>query len=327
MSLTISSDLSNSAPPIDNALRPHLQLDQFLSFFPNRHGSLVKRDMGHWRTMSQYHSLSDDEILQSLSNGSPLKRACSFESTTKFAAIHVPSESRFYESDQLEYVKTALGQIAPYIKLYQCDDDRYLYIFFKAPESSDVVSDALQNALLKAGVEISDTTVRVYPSSANFIPLPLQPGFAWLSPTGQTIVRREEVSLESALALFLFDAQKNAIDGSFFFGTLANVAVLEPRTVFIEPGVRTCGLIMAPLDRSLASQEEESRSIALKGDAVSPSETLLPNLVPLIFLRNSANNRQLDEKKTSRAPPQNLRNYVSFRCRSPDSRRSSSGRY
>jgi hypothetical protein len=324
VSLTISSDQSNSAPPIDNALRPYRQLNQFLSFFPSRHGSLVKRNMGHWRTMSQYHSLSDDEIVQSLSDGSLLKRACSFETATKFAAIHIPSESRFYESDQLEYIRTALGQIAPYIKLYQCDDDRYLYIFFEALESSSAVSNALQKALLNAGIEISDTTVRVYPACANFIPLPLQPGFAWLSPTGQTIMQREEVSLESAVALFLFDAQKNAISGTFFFDTLANMAVQGPKIICAGPAER---LNRSACNQSLALQDEDVSSTILRHDSASPSETLLPNLVHLIQLPDWVNNRQRYKRKTLRAPPQKLRNCVTYRCHSPDSRRSSCGRY
>jgi len=318
VSLTISA-LTYSAQPFDS-LRSNALLKQFLSLFSNRHGSMVRQGTtGNWRATSQYHALTDAEIEQSLSCDSKLRRAYSFDTTTNFAVIHIPSGSCYFEINELNNIRRALGQIAPHIKLYQCDADRYLYIFFSTPQSSDSVSDALYRALSTAGINLSDTTASVYPKLAAAVPLPLQPGFAWLSPIGRTVMHREEVSIEAALAMFLFDLQRNAIEGSFFFDSID--ALLRPEST-TGAGLSASGEFA---EQILPVLDDDKHTF--NNRAGTPSEPSVQARILLNDLKNTVTDCTPDEIKASRAPPRKLRNCVTRRCRSPDSRRSSSGRY
>ncbi len=320
MSLTISA-LTYSAQPFDS-VRSNAQLKQFLSLFSNRHGSMVRQGTtGNWRTTSQYHALTDAEIEQSLRCDSKLRRAYSFDTTTNFAVIHIPPGSCYFEINELDNIRRALGPIAPHIKLYQCDDQRYLYIFFSTSQSSDAVSEAIYKALSIAGINVSDTTASVYPKLAGCVPFPIQPGFAWLSPIGRIVMHREEVSLEAALAMFLFDVQRNAIEGSFFFDSVD--ALLRPESA---TGARLS------TSEEFASSEEilpvlDDDRHTFNNRAGTPSEPFVQPRILLSVLKNIVTDCTPDEIKASRAPPRKLRNSVTRRCRSPDSRRSSSGRY
>jgi len=320
VSLPISSVIHNLAASHDDASSIDALLPQFLSFFPIRHGSKIKRGSGDWRSISQFHFLSDGEILQCLKGESELQRACRFDTKTRFAAIQIPAGSCYYEVDELSRVSGALGSIAPNIKLFQYAEDRYLYIFFTEPLHSADVSIALSECLTKAGFKISTSTISVYPTD-DALPLPLQPGFAWLNAAGQIIVRREDVTLESAISLFLFDCHKNAINPTFFFSAIAEAAAehghaLLTSTVSDSEILPECTGDHTSPESAAFDQNEKPRVEEHK--ARSLDENLIQLTNPLSPALGCSGRDTLSEKK--RAPPSNIRKYVTPKCRSPDSR-------
>lgn len=309
-----------------------------------RHQSVVRRGTGDWRITSQFHYLSDEEILQSIQGASHLQRGCRFDSKTRFAAIQIPAGSRYYDNEGLSTLKDALGDIAPYIKLFQYPECRYLYIFFSESLPSVDVGAALSECLMNAGVEVAVSTMYVHPTT-NAMPLPLQPDFAWLNADGQIIVRRDEISLESAVSLFLFDFTKNAISGAFFFGALSKV------TANVEPTSSPKALTDLKEQLEEPSTPVSSATLSLPGHSddtitqlaapAAPSETLaavdkhknyfdykdcVQLTIPMLLAQLPTQVAAHNAVKESRAPPRNIRNRVTRKARSQNTRKSSSGR-
>lgn len=283
-----------------------------------RHESTIRRGQGNWHSTSQFYCLSDDEIIHSLNTRSDVHRGCRFDATTRFAAIRIPVDSPYLDATGLCAIRTALDSIATSIKLFKYAEELYLYIFFTEPVSSCDVAAILLTRLTKAGIEVSDSTVEIHPSD-RALPLPLQPGFAWLNATGQIIVHRDDISLESAISLFLFDIRKHAIEPNFFFTALTEIS---PST----PTYSTCTLQEQTQGKNSLPAAAVSVQIA-EANSISGSDNLCHQylrgtvVLPRLIIFAPFEKFVQSEPTDSRAPPSIIRNRVYTKCRSPDFKR------
>lgn len=331
MSLTIFPEIHNAVSALSSTLLCSSEFTQFLSFFTNRYQSKVRRESGNWRAISQYHYLSDGEILESLECNATLQRACSFDTETRFAAIKVTAGSTYSDSAGLATVTSALGAIASNAKLFRYNGDVYFYIFFTDAQISTEVSTALKSALSANDIEIAESAITVYPSVDSVLPLPLQGDFTWLNPCGQTVMGRQEISLYSALARFIFDSSKNAIDGAIFFEALSNAIVSVPeKTIGTDDDLDEQAIQFADnLSISFSENMRLDAAVAMP-HLVRPKELheisnrvwthprLLLSIKPILKIG-------CDETRLlSRAPPERLLRNKAYRCRSPASKRLSS---
>lgn len=156
------------------------------------------------------------------------------------------------------------------------------------------------------------------------MPLPLQPGFAWLNTLGQVIVRREEISLESALALFIHDFNKNALSAE----TILTVPQmdsdisqqhLELQVYCEEPAASS----FEPPAEPLATLHDEREPSFHPGETSSDNEDMPGRFIQLAISMDLK--PRVSEGKPTRAPPRNIRNHVSRRAAPIVDERSPSG--
>jgi len=187
---------------------------QFLSLFSARGDSMIRNaESGSWRRMSQFHLLTDDEIMAALSDGSSVIRAVSFDRTTRYAAIELPDHSPYLEISAFRNLIELLGGLGLKPRVYMASGSRdvQLFLFFSQPYKCAIVQEALAKVLSWNGFSLRADKLVVYPSDVA-LPLPLQRGFVWLNEDLQPIVSRNEIALDSALALFCSEASRYATE-------------------------------------------------------------------------------------------------------------------
>jgi hypothetical protein len=185
-----------------------------MQLFPFRLSSLFKRaGSDTWRQMSHFHYLSDDEITASVADGAQHLRACLIDDTTNVAVISIPATSIYSDSDQATRLIDMLTQhkLAPKAYRASGSEDIHIYLSFTEKVNSDVVNKLLTNLLDHSGFEIGVTTLIIHPSETALV-LPLQKGFAWLNEQLQVKLCRDDITLDSALSLFLSDLSRSAVN-------------------------------------------------------------------------------------------------------------------
>ncbi len=186
---------------------------EFLNLFTLRVDSLIKHtSTGLWRTLSKYHDLSDEQILDSISDTPSNIRACKFATKTRFAVISIPENSPYATLDKFHHLVNVLSATGLRPKTYLAAGSRdiHLYLFFSEENDSLLVSEKLKELLALKGFDLSSDMLSVYPDQKNALPLPLQCGFEWLNNDLRSIIKRNQIPMNSALALFLSDLKKNA---------------------------------------------------------------------------------------------------------------------
>jgi hypothetical protein len=163
--------------------------------------------------MSQFHLLSDDEIIAALADSSNIIRAVSFDRTTKFAVVGVPAHSPYLELSEFRRLFELLSSLGLKPRVYKASgsNDVQLFLFFSEEYETDVVADSLVKVLSWNGFSLRSDKLIAYPANGG-LPLPLQRGFGWLNEDLQPIVTRMEIALDSALALFCSEASRYATD-------------------------------------------------------------------------------------------------------------------
>lgn len=219
-------------------------LELFLSLFPNRNDSLVRQPReALWRAVSRFHYLSDDEIVDSIQINSKINRAVRLENATQFMVIAAKEGSRYRSIENIAPLKRDLASAFLQFRHYQSDEDWYLYLFLDDWIRTDVASSLIADWLMRRGFELGALGLEVL-KNGDILPLPLQPRFAWLNDQCQIVVRREQISLESALALFLADLDKSALSIERLITQLTKPVRLNVQTQ------------LALADRPVASVEE-----------------------------------------------------------------------
>ena len=163
-----------------------------------------------WRTVSRYHQLTDAEIVECIQLVSKVDRAVRLESAAQFMVIEIKEGSRYFVPSELLILKQELSQASLTFKHYQLDEDWYLYLFLDDWIQTDVASSLLKEWLTQHGFSLDEQGLSVL-STGDVLPLPLQKRFVWLNDNSQAVVCRDQISLESAVALFLADLDRSAI--------------------------------------------------------------------------------------------------------------------
>lgn len=188
----------------------------FLSLFPNRFASSVKRGKeGDWRQTSQFHHLSDEEILEAIGGQSTFSRACMADKSTRFFAILLEKDSYYRSADGLNKIRDCFRCVGVnQMKLYmlQESDQWQLFAFFKKEIDSNNIASLISAWLRRNGIVPGTAGVSIHPGDQPLC-LPLQSGFCWINDSGQVIVARNEVSPEAALGLFVSDIERTETGG------------------------------------------------------------------------------------------------------------------
>lgn len=164
-----------------------------------------------WRLMSQFHSLSDDEIFDSLQTDANFIRTCPIDSSTRFAVIGIPADSIYSNPRRITVITDLLRNVGLQPVLFgspTCDEIQ-IYLFFKEIQKTNLITQALINLLVSCGLQVSSENLIVYGEEQDLV-LPLQQGFSWLTDSLQAKVCRNEISFESALAMFMNDVGKSS---------------------------------------------------------------------------------------------------------------------
>lgn len=218
-------------------------LDSYFSLFSLRTGSAVRRfDSTVWRPMSQFHYLTDDELLASLSDKAATFRACPRDDRSKFAVIEVPKHSSCSSPHVMAGILDALQNACLRPCLYKAagSNDIHLYIYFADEVDSRLADRALSNLLTQSGYSSQAFGVRLIPFNQP-LALPLQKGFQWLTEDLRPKVARDEICLASAIALFVADFHKNAVDPTKLIDQYgrdqSGEALPEPEVLPQQPGL------------------------------------------------------------------------------------------
>ncbi|HEY9678436.1 MAG TPA: hypothetical protein V6C76_10535 [Drouetiella sp.] len=200
--------------------------EQFLSLFSARGDSLIRNaEAGSWRRMSQFHLLTDDEILAALSDASNVIRAVSFERTTRYAALGLPEHSPYLELTQFRRLTDLLASLGLRPRVYKASgaNDIQLFMYLVREVKCVQVQESLTKVLSWNGFPLRSDRLLVYPGDGA-LTLPLQRGFAWLNEDLQPIVSRVEIALDSAIALFCSEVSRYSSD----FDRVSDAAELLP---------------------------------------------------------------------------------------------------
>ncbi len=121
--------------------------------------------------------------------------------------LTVPSTSPFRASEKLSLILESLSMIGIQPKLYTAadSDDVQLYIAFSEAVKTEEMTGKIAAFLITCGF---DHSIVAHGCEKPFA-LPLQPGFAWLNDLLEPKVRREEISLPAAIAIFLRDLESS----------------------------------------------------------------------------------------------------------------------
>jgi hypothetical protein len=188
----------------------------FLDLFPNRFASCIKRGKdGDWRETSQFHHLSDEEMVESIEGRAPFLRACMADRETRLVVVMIERDSYYRTVEGLAKIRDCLQCIGiNQLRLFVSDETEQwqLFGFFSKPVGSTRISSLLSSWLRRNGIVPGTAGVSLFPGPDPFC-FPLQKGFAWINDSGHTIVARNEVSSEAALALFIADMERTEIDG------------------------------------------------------------------------------------------------------------------
>ncbi len=207
-----------------------------------------------WLDLSRFHSLSDQEILDSLQAAAKTHRAFRCDGSTMFVGFRIPATSRYHDVATIQDIRLALKRIGVTPRHYQMEDDWYLFIYLKSPGRSSELLNQLRYWCILQGLVVGPDTIEILPSDSP-IPFPLQGKFFWLNDKCQYLLRRDEVSLEKALAFFLDDAKASAYDVEELHNALRRTGSFL-KTV-LEPAVEKQVAEKQDVASELAAAQEE----------------------------------------------------------------------
>jgi hypothetical protein len=161
--------------------------------------------------MSQFHYLSDAEITNVISDNAQSLRACQLDSTSTFLVLTISEESEYCKPTALKKMLGNLWAVGMVPRLYKAagSNDIQIFIAFSEVVKTEEMAKAISVYLEKCGFETTSGVLTIH-SSQPFA-IPLQKGFCWLNDSFEPKLRRDEVSLPAALAVFLRDLDTAAV--------------------------------------------------------------------------------------------------------------------
>lgn len=156
--------------------------------------------------------LDASQIIGVMSNeGRGLLRGCYWGAETRHGVIDIDIDSRYHNAQELTKLVYKFASVGLILTPYQSSNSGgwHLYYFLDDWAPSGEIEKTIKEWLKALGYVLQSGTLEVFPSG-NALRLPLQQGFAWLAPDGQVATRREEITQEEALALFLSNLKNTA---------------------------------------------------------------------------------------------------------------------
>lgn len=234
--------------------------------YPRRQGSIWKRP-GQKRWMQWSAELVDMQILGVMSDeGRGLLRGCYWGETTRHGVIDVDINSKYHNPQELGVLVDKLALVGIKLVPYQSSESGgwHLYYFLEDFELTEEVEKLVKTWLKTCGYEIKSGTLEVFPSG-NALRLPLQAGFAWLGLDGEIEVKREKVTQDQAIALFLKDLEENKTNWSEAKALILEGITTSKALASVE--VKTCAEKLQ--DKDLVPAKESSESSQKHEDAIS----------------------------------------------------------
>lgn len=187
----------------------------FLSYYPNRLRTIFKSiNAPRWLTLNKRTKLPTEQILEAVSCKSDSFRGLRWSEKTRFAVLDIDKDSAYHSVGELNRLMITLanaGLKRSVLYKSSISDGWHLYIPFSDWESSNEVHSTLKSLLKASNFEIKSGQLEIFPSR-NGLRLPLQHGFAWLDQTAKVVIRREEMTADEAICLFVNDIEDNIND-------------------------------------------------------------------------------------------------------------------
>lgn len=174
----------------------------FLSLFSSRYGSRIRTASSDtWRSLSQFHSLTDEEIVSAVSMDSKTVRALCLDTKEQFILIEFDQTCLDNDQRTWQGLLEALERVGiSGAKLFQSNETSSYQCFLPLTKSVAIapLAESMKQYLQKCGLD----EVRVAVPGEHFV-LPLQPGFRWMNLDVKPMVARREMDLEQAIDLFV----------------------------------------------------------------------------------------------------------------------------
>ncbi len=181
-------------------------MKRFLALFPQRYGSIFRSLQSEkWRSMSQFHYLSDMEILDSVSSDARHFRACLPNQKATYIVCNFSLSNDFSSTEALVTLVNQLRNYGFKPNLYKeaGSDSVQIYISFTETVMTDEVAERFSSLWASFGAVF-------YGTDRPFV-LPLQKGFCWLNDDLSVKLSRDDISFDSAMAIFLHDLESTTV--------------------------------------------------------------------------------------------------------------------
>ncbi len=193
-----------------------------LSLFPSRIDSFVRfGQAGQWRPVSRFHHLTDEEILECIEGSTKVLRASTADTKTRFLAMEIGAESPYRTPEKLFELRSLFDSVHIKLKHYQYGESWFLYLFLDDWIETKSATELLGNWLESHGYRQAQGILEIHPSNSP-LPIPMQADFCWLNEKCQLVVRRQEISADSAMALFAADAFRTVSRVEDFLSAMKN---------------------------------------------------------------------------------------------------------
>ncbi len=179
----------------------------FLKLFSSRFGGQVRTvGSANWRNLSQFHQLSDAELLSSILKESKTYRALSIDETESFLLLQFESQEPELDQALWTRLNAALSQLGlSGIKLFQVGEGStyQIYIYLSKMVKVLPLAERLDKYLVQSGLD----NVSILKPGERFV-MPLQEGYRWMNDSMQPVAVRNELTEDMALNFFIGEVTK-----------------------------------------------------------------------------------------------------------------------
>jgi len=175
---------------------------------------------GGWFSAKEDWKLTDTEILKAIACVHPkFYLGTRAGKASKYAVLDIDAGSKYHNKEGYDKIVSLLEKAGiEEHNLYRSSHSGgwHIYIFFDAPVSSRDLYRQLQQLFTLHDFEVAKGQLEIFPnpgdkSLGQGLRLPLQPGFAWITPHSMVVQEdREEISHEEALFKFVRDMECSA---------------------------------------------------------------------------------------------------------------------
>lgn len=158
--------------------------------------------------MSRHGILDDETILEAVGLSSDTTWGTRWGQQTRFSILDIDETSQHHNElglARLRHLLASVGFDSPQLYQSSASTGWHLYLSFSTWVDCEEVHKTLRQWLTAEGLKIKQGQLELFPSN-NGLRLPLQRGFAWLDDQGAIKLRREDLTVDEAIAKFV-DAQ------------------------------------------------------------------------------------------------------------------------